>query len=172
MNFPLVIGGVVAAFFLMKSSSKKSNSPSRENEGKDTVDPSSKVGKFYNIEDPSTFNKKYLLDQRGFVFEGCELTITNQDKMLGFAFNSGKQIKESDWTVKIFDGCDFLNRILDPETQFYIYEIYRYALSGAVVAKKMGNQIALSRLISFKNKIRSSGINTSNYTTTLVKSVS
>lgn len=165
MNFPLVIGGVIAVYFLAKSSPKNSiNSDSKLNNESEKPEETKPI---YNI-DTATINKKYLLDQRGFVFTGCEIEILNQNKMLKFAFDSGKKIKESEWVDKIFDGCDFLNRVLNPEDQFYVYEIYRYTLSGAVI-KGMGNQIALNKLISFKKKLRDAGINVDNYTTILVK---
>lgn len=170
MNFPLVIGGIIAVYFLAKSSPKTSiNSDSKLNKESEKSENSDENKPIYNI-DTATINKKYLLDQRGFVFTGCEIEIINQDKMLKFAFDSGKKIKESEWIDKIFDGCDFLNRILDPESQFYVYEVYRYVLSGAVL-KGMGNQIALSKLISFKKKLRNAGINVDNYKTTLIKAV-
>lgn len=170
MNLPLVIGGAAAVFFLMSSSkkSKPVTNSTQENLKNQKSEEPSEVGKFYNINDPSTFNKKYLLDQRGYVIIGCEITITNQNKMYDFAFEAGKKFKQSEWVTQIFDGCDFLNRILDPETMYYFYEIYRNALSGAVKAKKLGSQQAISTLYNFRKKLKDNGFNVSKFYTFLI----
>lgn len=175
MNLPIIIGGLAALFFLTKKSPSTSakKEDSQNSNQNSTTNP--QVG-FYQIENPATYNKNYLLDQRGYFFTvnpygRCNIQIVDDTKMYKFAFNLGKKVKEIDWQKQLFDGCDYLNQKLDAETMFYIYELYRYALSGRVVAKLLDKQQAINKINSFRNKIKNNGIPVFDFHTSLISNI-